>query len=427
MATRELIINYSQYVIGRVESNWDWASCPAFDGVSSIWSIGMMQNAGSNAADLLQIIHDNYPEEWSDLETNAPRVANIVLTVPHTWGNYVNSFFTDSERVVVSRVISTDNGKLAQTQKWQDDAGAMIDYALSVGFSLDYPKQLIYFMSMYHQSPQGANQVVSSCGADATLLYLHDTCRNVGVLSNSLYNNRYNTVYSMLNDWDGASEPPDFGQVTDPSTGGQTPSPGQQANQITYMLATGNNFVIYGSDIFKDGLIMYPATGGRYIPSRNASGTSVDPGHVGGGDNTSANAVVDLVVSWEGQFAYSQAAGRLDPVNSGYGDCSSILWRAYWDVTGVDVGTWTGDMINKGTLIASGRYGSVDESILQPGDLLIIDWAGGNGFAANGHVEMYIGNGQLTGHGGPGYGPTRKADMQAYISTCPNWQIRRYV
>lgn len=427
MATRELVINYSQYVIGRVESGWDWGSCPAFDGVSSIWSIGMMQNAGSNAADLLQIIHDNYPTEWSDLETNAPRVANIVLTVPHTWNNYVNSYFTDAERVVVSRVISSDNGKLAQTQKWQDDAGSMIDYALTLGFSLDYPKQLIYFMCMYHQSPQGANQVVATCGADATLLYLHQTCRNNGILGNSLYNSRYSTTYQMLNDWDGSTEPPDFGQVTDPSTGGQTPGTSQQANQITYMLQVGDNFVIYGDGLFKDGLLMYHSSGGRYIPSRNASGSPVNPGHVGGGNNPDADAVVALMVSWVGQFAYSQAAGRLDPVNSGYGDCSSIIWRAYWDITGIDVGTWTGAEIGLGTLITEGSYGSVDESLLQPGDLLIIDWSGAPSYTTYGHVEMYIGNNQLCGHGGPGAGPTIKPDLQNYVSGCPRWQVRRYL
>lgn len=42
------------------------------------------------------------------------------------------------------------------------------------------------------------------------------------------------------------------------------------------------------------------------------------------------------------------------------------------------------------------------------------------------HVELYVGNNQFSGHGGPGYGPTRKNATQ-YISWWATWTVRRHV
>lgn len=135
----------------------------------------------------------------------------------------------------------------------------------------------------------------------------------------------------------------------------------------------------------------------------------------------SINDVVSLYTSWEGRLAYRQAEGRLNPVQSGFGDCSSTIWRAYKDVLGIDVGTWTGEQVGKGQHVMSGSYTrGWDTTKLRPGDLVLMGQGGIS------HVELYVGNNQFSGHGGPGYGPTRKNASQ-YISWWKTWTVRRHI
>ena len=135
-------------------------------------------------------------------------------------------------------------------------------------------------------------------------------------------------------------------------------------------------------------------------------------------------AICELYVSWEGRFYYSQEGGRLDPENSGYGDCSSTIWAAYQKAAGIDCGTWTGDMVTKGQLIASGS-GELPIEQMQPADLIIVNHYGySDSFD---HVEMYLGDNKYAGHGGPGNGPTIKDNARAYGTYEHDWQVRRYV
>lgn len=133
--------------------------------------------------------------------------------------------------------------------------------------------------------------------------------------------------------------------------------------------------------------------------------------------------VVRRYTSWEGRFGYRQAEGRLDPVRSGFGDCSSTIWRAYKDVLGIDVGTWTGDQVNKGTTVMRGSYlNGWNEAKLQPGDLVLM--GGSRGIS---HVELYVGGGQFSGHGGDVLpGPWRK-NARNYIAGWSQWLVKRHV
>ena len=128
------------------------------------------------------------------------------------------------------------------------------------------------------------------------------------------------------------------------------------------------------------------------------------------------------------QFSYGQGAGRLDPESSGYGDCSSVIWRAFHDVAGVNTGTWTGDMLNYGTLIASGSYGQLPIEEMVPGDCILIDWPRNGHTSTFDHVELYVGNNTNWGHGGPGNGPhLTSEDTRNQGARYLRWQIRRYV
>lgn len=120
--------------------------------------------------------------------------------------------------------------------------------------------------------------------------------------------------------------------------------------------------------------------------------------------------VRDYVISREGKNQYTQSSNRTK-VDSGYSDCSSLQQRAYQKVD-MEIGSYTGAQIVKGSWVQLGdQY--PDESKLLPGDELFFATNYNNGRPYNvGHIEMYVGNGQVSGHGYD-IGPTRK-DMVAY-------------
>ena len=62
---------------------------------------------------------------------------------------------------------------------------------------------------------------------------------------------------------------------------------------------------------------------------------------------------------------------------------------------------------------------------MQVMDLVFFNWSYDNPMFD--HVEAYIGNNQLIGHGGPGSGPYIKENADAYASSAYNWRVRRYL
>lgn len=115
--------------------------------------------------------------------------------------------------------------------------------------------------------------------------------------------------------------------------------------------------------------------------------------------------VRDYVLSREGKNSYTQSSKRTQ-VDNGYSDCSSLQQRAYKEI-GIDIGSYTGAQIVKGEFVQLG--GTLpDESKMEIGDELFFATNYDNGRPYRvGHIEMYVGNGQISGHGS-GIGPTRK-------------------
>lgn len=122
-------------------------------------------------------------------------------------------------------------------------------------------------------------------------------------------------------------------------------------------------------------------------------------------------ALVAKLESREGKNTYTQSARR-SRVDSGYSDCSSLIHWVYKEVLGINIGDDTVEQIRtkKLTTIDAGiRDGIPDEKKLLPGDLLFFRGSDTGRKSADyvGHVEMYVGNGELSGHGF-GIGPVRK-------------------
>ena len=423
MPSTRTICYYAMYVIGEVESNWNWTAVNYNDPIT----IGMMQWYGTRAAALLNRIKNEMPTAYGQLAASLRSDIESHDAGSAWWtsrylnrdeGNSIITVFQDEENHVIqeNQAIADFEGYITTLENW--------------GMSQSYPKPLIIAMSMYHQSPASAGQVIATAGGSADLDRIYGVCMNHGVLGQ--YRNRYNTVYQRLKDWDGESNPPDFGQSGDVDTtpGGNEPGIDTEASKLGYIIQNGDTLILYGKDEYEKGVIFYPASGQVWINGYNANGTDIGGGNEGGGSESGSeaqNAICELYRSWLDRFAYSQGAGRLDPISSGYGDCSSTVWFAYQQVAGIDVGTWTGAMAGKGTKIASGYSGdNLPIEDMEPADLVLIMWNGWNG--SFDHVELYMGNNELWGHGGPDYGPDQTTtDARNYPRYMYYWEVRRYL
>ena len=423
MPSTRTICYYAMYVIGEVESNWNWTAVNYNDPIT----IGMMQWYGTRAAALLNRIKNEMPTAYGQLASSLRSDIESHDAGSAWWtsrylnrdeGNSIITVFQDEENHVIqeNQAIADFEGYITTLENW--------------GMSQSYPKPLIFAMSMYHQSPASAGQVIATAGGSADLDRIYTVCMNHGVLGQ--YRNRYNTVYQRLKDWDGESNPPDFGQSGDVDTtpGGNEPGIGTEASKLGYIIQNGDTLILYGKDEYEKGVIFYPASGQVWINGYNANGTDIGGGNEGGGSESGSeaqNAICELYRSWLDRFAYSQGAGRLDPISSGYGDCSSTVWFAYQQVAGIDVGTWTGAMAGKGTKIASGYSGdNLPIEDMEPADLVLIMWNGWN--SSFDHVELYMGNNELWGHGGPDYGPDQTTtDARNYPRYMYYWEVRRYL
>lgn len=422
MPDRATIILYAMYVIGEVESGHDWAAVNRNDP----FTVGMMQWYGQRAAGLCLKCKAEDAEGWETFAASAPTLA-AAIEAGHDWNWWTGYYLNDAEANAWQTWAQRDGNHAGQESQWSEDAGGYIDTLTGWGCSESYPKTLIYAMSMYHQSPAQAGRVISSCGGTATLDNMHATCLNDSVLGQ--YRNRYNTVYDMLNAWDGESAPPDFGQSGEigAGDGGQAPGIDQPSAVVSRVEVNNGIVTIYGEGVYQNGVVCYKSAPNVWTPSITKSGESNPGGNTGGGSQTGTeaqNAICEFLTERIGRYAYSQGAGRLSPDTSGYTDCSALMWYAYQQVTGLEIGTWTGAQVGQGTEIARGS-GALPLDSMQPADLVFFNWSGYN--PSYDHVEAYLGNGQLIGHGGPGNGPTVKEDANAYASAASDWQVRRYL
>ena len=415
MPTKQTVIDYAMYVVGKVESDWDWASAPGFDGVSDIISIGMMQCAGSNAADLLYRAYEQawsyYDDDgtlhtgpyyywWNTLKNGGASqlCSDVVSHHPATWEWWSKRSLTDAERKIVSQQLGAELGKQLQTAQWNSDCADYIDVAVNRGMSLDNPKPLIFFIAMYHQSPANARTVLSYAGGGCDLQGLYDLCMQNSVFCN--YYNRYSTVKRMLEEWDGQSEPPDFGQVSGYSEGGDGVMQ-NSANGISYLMSRGNDIWVFGSK-YPNGLRFTHVGGNRFTCSDTGTHAS-DTGSSGvaGGDGENGKAV-DWLRQYLGQWTYQFGGDRWSPQNCTPPgtDCSGAVHAAYWAACGKEVGMSTADMYHHdGQQIVyegGGNWDEVPWSLMQKGDLVLMSKTSKT-IASGGqsHVALYTGTGDI--------------------------------
>lgn len=411
---------FAMYVIGEVESNWNWASVNYNDPIT----LGMMQWYGQRAANLIERCRDADADGWATFKEGAPRLAQYVEE-GHDWNFWTGVYCTNAEGQAWGTWAEREQNHEAQQLQWYEDFDGYVTTLTGWGVPESNIRELIFAMCMYHQSPAQCGKVIGSCGGSASLELMYTTCMNDRILGQ--YRNRYTTCRDRLAAWDGTSAPPDFGQADVSGSGGNSPSISQESAGFSQVLEQDGNLLIVGVEGYPKGVICYASGPRRWLPAFNSGGTEIEGGSTGGGSATGTEAQMEIrqwMLDHLDAFAYGQGAGRLSPETSGYTDCSGLCWYVYHVITGVNTGTWTGDMLNYGKVVAEGS-GNMPLDEMQVADLCLMMHYSYN--PTYDHVEMYIGDNQLCGHGGPDPGPDVKDDANAYMSSQYYWQVRRYI
>ena len=138
---------------------------------------------------------------------------------------------------------------------------------------------------------------------------------------------------------------------------------------------------------------------------------------------------IQHMIAWQAanqqHFAYSENPGRLDPETSGYTDCSGLERWLYEKFASLDIGTWTGDECTHGTLITEDKTEARAGVGMLPGDLIFYRWAPDSP-ATFDHVNMFVGDGMVQNHGGPGPGPVTQS-LMTNVDSAATVMVRRYI
>ena len=419
---------YCMYVIGAVESNWNWTAVNYADPIT----LGMLQWYGTRAAGLLEDTREQAPAAYDLLAQSLKNDLEAHSTTDSFWNS---RYLTRAEGNSFIEGAKLDAAHVVQQNLFFSDLQNYERVLGSWGCETDTParvKSFIFICSMYHQSPKRAGEVVAALGGTASVASLYAGAMNNSVLSR--YKTRYTRVKNYLDSWDGVSAPPDFGQVGDIDTtpgGDGTGYIDQLLSDISSIRMAGGNLIIYGADNSR--LICYKTQQDVWVPQRNiaAPNTPSKPGGSGGSTPDQITQMQNLWRQNQNKWSYGQGAGRLTPTTSGYSDCSACIW---WAVNKINpaaaksMGSSTAAMLqNKWDIIASGGAGQYPtEDQCKTGDILIVNWKSTNIAASGRHVEWVFPDYQLWGAGRAPL-PHPSGSVKDYIlrNRPRSWQLRR--
>lgn len=418
---------YCMYVIGAVESNWQWTAVNYADPIT----LGMLQWYGTRAAGLLSDVQEEAPTAYAVLAKTL-RDDMAAHAASDTWWN--SRYLTRTEGNSWIECAQTDAVHAVQQNLFFSDLAGYESTLTGWGCETDTPdhvKSFIFVCSMYHQSPKRAGEVVAAVGGTASVAVLYNGAMNNNVLSR--YKTRYTRVKNYLDSWDGTSDPPDFGQsgVIDTEPGGDgTGYIDQLLSEISRVQMVGENLIVYGAT---GRLICYKTPQDIWVPQRNiaAPETPSKPGGSGGSTSDQITQMQNLWRNNQNKWAYGQGAGRLTPTSSGYSDCSACIW---WAVNQINpqaaksMGSSTAAMLqNNWQIVARGGAGQYPaEDQCETGDILIVNWKSTNITASGRHVEWVFPDYQLWGAGRAPL-PHPSGSVRDYLlrNRPLSWQLRR--
>lgn len=389
------------YCIAGVESNWNYDACNISDAIT----LGITQWWGHNAARLLETVKVMAADRYEGL---SDRLKGFVEDHPSSetgFWDYTFLYQSDAD----SWQAINDAGPevpLAQDTLFYSDTfgtewvGGQLAILQSWGQDLDNIKGTIMLFSCFHQNQQSALNVIRSIGGNRDFNDVHAAILNDGVVGS--YVNRYNQVRDWLAGWDGLSAPPDFGATNPGNIPSNPDTDNQLASNVRYIQAYSNqDLIIYGAMDTGDKLICVYNGNNTWIPVRNSAGPSYPStggdANPGDGNDPEFEKMKALWIQYENQWSYSSGAGRLNPPVSGYTDCSGGVWWAANAATNNKyqwLGTSTYTMRETAAKVYSSSDGTIDTSILKPGDLIIT-----GGIAYDQHVAWVWGDGTAWGCG----------------------------
>lgn len=399
---------YTYYTIATVETGCNYSAVNQSDPIT----LGILQWFGLNAYNyVLKPMQEQTPDYYAMLSQH---IKDKVDQGQTSWGAWSNFYLINDD--AASFALASESEAVHELQ----DQCAIL-YLFGTGDGGTYGavtkdtgntdvKSIVFLMSMYHQSQAATRLCMQTLGPNQSIETLRNWCFSNTTFSP--YKNRYNKVYDLLASWDGVSMPPDFGQSDELLPGGDpggSISSGTLQNTIGYIQQTGDDLVVYGP-MGSTGSLLCRNTGrGVWLPVQSTAAANPGAGSPSGGEAPPASpddpadfpAMRQLWYDHANQWNYGQGDGRLDPVNSGYSDCSACI---YWAANAAtnnkysEMGKWTGAMLENCHVVweCDGAQ-EIPIDVLRPGDLIIFDYTYG-GYTD--HVEWYFGNGVVWGAGG---------------------------
>lgn len=407
MAWTDAQQQYCYYVICTVESGCDYGATYTVDPIT----VGIAQWYGYRAANLINRLKTDAADSYAKL---TERIRSAADAIDETdWDN----FYLNQDDVASWQASAQDKANHnVQDAQFYDDLSGYLSTLANWGTNTNNVKGTIFLISMYHQSPAACRRILSNIGGDRSIDEYKAAALGDATLGG--YSNRYNTVYKLLNEWDGTSEPPDFGQSGPTEVSQETPSETVESNQLSstvgYVESVGNDLVIFGAMASTGKLVCHYNGNGIWLPISSTipdqpsspDNPDIPPYTPPTGDEPADWPACKAL--WEehaGDWYYSNGAGRLDPPNSGYSDCSACIWWAVHTATNGKydwLGTRSYTMDDTATLVRTFDPDSVlDTSDMIPGDLIIMQYGAGSTLSG-GHVDWYWGNGTIWS---AGYGP----------------------
>lgn len=405
-------------VIGTVESNLTYDSINYNDPIT----VGVVQWYGTRAAAVLDRMRDENPSLWTGI---AASLTDALTAHPSTDAPYwTTRYLTRAEGESLRPVLAAN--RVIQNTQIVDDLDTYKTVATSNGMNADTnTNALLFFFTMYHQSPVSALRVLAAVGPSATLDRFHAAALNDRILGQ--YRKRYDDARALILAGDSTGIDIDPAPSPAPTPGGGSGGTAKPSGIIQRISTAGDHLLIH----FADGHRVRALANGRgqWLPAIDSTigATVPDPTPVTPADPPApGTATQDALVQWLvdriGRYAYSQGPSRLSPETNMYTDCSALMHECFMQVMGKEIGTWTGNQWNRGAFVAEGS-GSIDISLLQKGDLIFFIWPGGS--ANYDHVEMYKGAGDTIGHGGPMNGPTIK-NLALNVAGAAHVMVRRH-
>lgn len=414
--------------IGTVESNMTYDSIYYVDAIT----VGIAQWYAGKARNILHRMRTENPGTWVStgvLATLNQQITDHDDAMHSDWDWWTGRYLTRAEGEALRPVLLSN--RAIQNDQFAKDIDALVAVAVNQGMDKDNNTQaVLFYCVMEWQGPKYARRVLARAGAETSLDRLLAECLNDGVLGQ--YRNRYNTAARIIRAMDDSGvEGGDLTPTPTPDPGGSSGTT-RPHGDVSRLQVWGDQIFVVGSDGSKT--VAIPSVAGNYLVGQKANaGTNPVPPPSNpnpdipptAGATEKETAIRTFLASQEGRFAYGQGPTRLTPEKNMYTDCSALLYWAFKKVLGINLGTWTGNQYTNGRNVAAGS-GGLPVSSMRVGDLVFFDWRG-NGFtSAFDHVEMYFGNGQLIGHGGPGSGPTIKQNTNM-ANTALRWRVQRVI